>query len=127
VPVGDHEVGVAVVVEVEEGAAPLKGVVGHRLESLRAADVVEQELPFVVVERRRVLGEGGEEDLLQAVPVQVGRVDPHAGLGHAVPAQPRAAPGPDLGERAVPVVAVEEVGVGVVGDEDVDVVVVVEV
>ena len=66
-------------------------------------------------------------DVLQSVAVDVGRVDAHAGLGDALAVQPRAAPGADLGELALAVVAVEEVGVRVVGDEDIDIAIVVQV
>ena len=81
----------------------------------------------VLVERVQLFGEVGDEDVREAVAVDVGAVDAHAGLRLAVDVEADAGAVGDVGERAVAVVAVEEVADHVVGDVDVGVAVAIEV
>lgn len=108
-------------------AAPFHGVVGQLFEPQLAAGVGEEQVAVVVVERGVVLGKISDEHVLQAVAVEVGGVDPHTGLGFAFGTDAGPAPGADLAELAVAVVAIEVMDVGVVGDVHVDVAVAVQV
>ena len=125
--VDDHEVHIAVEIVVEEGTAPLEDLVDDLLEPQPGADVLELQVAEVAIERRGIVNERGQGDVLKSVAVDVGRVDAHAGLGDTLAIQPRAAPGADLGELSLAVVAVKEVGVLVIGDKDIDIAIVVQV
>ena len=85
--------------------------------------------PFaaVAVERVQLLGEVGDEDVGQAVAVDVAAIDAHAGLRLAVAVEADAGAVRDVGEGAVAVVPVEEIPHHVVGDVDVGVAVAIEV
>ncbi|MCY3761359.1 MAG: hypothetical protein OXH50_08915, partial [Gemmatimonadetes bacterium] len=103
--VADREVGVAVVVDVPDGdshaglrlAVGVDGAAGHHAALLEALPAVEpQPVHGLVV---------GDEDVLQAVAVEVGAGDAEAVAGHRL----ETGRGADVGEGAA-VVAVEPVG-----------------
>ena len=116
--VGDQNVGVAVVVGVEEGRAPAEGV-GVDAETGGVGDVGEGAVPVGVVKGGGVVGEVGFEEVEAAVTVDVGGGGAHAGLLAAVLVEGDAGVGADVGEGAVVVVAVEDGGGGVAGDVEV--------
>ena len=127
VPVGHEAVGPAVVVEVGQRAAPAdpRHGVGRQAEERR--DVEEDPLAQVLVERVVLVGEIGDEQLGQAVAIDVLGVHPHPRLRLAVDVVGGARELGDVVERAVAPVEEQEVGVHVVGDVDVDQAVVVDV
>ena len=89
--------------------------------------VVAQAGARVGVERRGVAGEVGLEDVDAAVAIVVADGDAHARLRPAVLAVGAAGLEPDVGQRAVAVVAIERARARVVGDVEIDPAVVVEV
>ena len=123
--VGDVNVEVAVVVDVEQlGAEPERQEAGAEPGLLR--DVFEQAVAAVLVERVQLLGEVGDEQLGKAVAIDVAAVDAHARLRLAVDVEADAGGIGDVLEGAVAVVAIEEIAHEIVGDVDVDVGVAVE-
>ena len=127
VAVDEEDVGPAVVVEVGERTAPVDP--GHRVGRQAEEGGVVEEDPFaiVLVEGGVLVREVGDEQLGKAVAVDVLGVDPHARLGHAVDVEGSARELGDVVEGAVAAVQEQEVRVHVVGDEDVDQAVVVDV
>ena len=81
--------------------------------------VLEAPVAQVPVEAVVVEGEGGDRDVEPAVAVEVAGVGAHAGLGTTLAVQGDAGHQPDALEAVAAPVAVEEVGIGVVGHEDV--------
>ena len=92
-----------------------------------SADVAKEEIALVVVNRRVVAGKRGQQNILQATAIEVANVDTHSRLGLSRRVESGATPGPDFGELAVPVVAVEEVRVRVVRNKDMDPAIIIEV
>ena len=80
-----------------------------------------------MVEGAVLVGEVGDEQLGKAVAVDVLGIDAHARLGHAVDVEGGSRDLGDVVEGAVAAVQEQEVRVHVVGDEDVDQAVVVDV
>ena len=125
---GDEEVAVAVVVEVDEaaapvhvGQAPVAGAGGER-------DVLEQAVAEVAVEHGQLALVGGHEEVEPAVVVVVAAVDAHAARARRrARRRPRRRRAPTSSNLPVPVVLEEEIRRHVVGDEDVGVAVVVVV
>ncbi len=91
------------------------------------AHVGEQAGPVVVVENVGVVGEVGDVQVVAAVVVVVSHRHPHVGLLEAQLVEGRARGVAHVLERAVAPVAIEVVGAGVVGHEQVEPAVVVEV
>ena len=89
--------------------------------------VFEVPVALIVIERRRVAGEIGLDDVEIAVEIVIGGRDAHAGLRLAVGAEHAACFQPDLDELAVLLVLVQQRLSGIVGDVDVGPAVVVEV
>ena len=113
--VGHHQIEVAVVVEVGESSAPGEGPEGGGTDPAALRHVLEEAVAQAKIEGREVLGEVGGEQVEHAVAVHVAHGEAHAGLGGAVLVEPGARPRRDFLEDAVPLVAIEVVGVGVVG------------
>ena len=126
VAVGEEDVEPAVVVEVDEPGAPAEP---PRVEAEAAGErpVLAEAVPEVGVQRRRVAGEVGLDDVEGAVAIVVADADAHARLRLAVLAVGAAGADADVGERAVVVVAIERARVRIVRDVDVGPAVVVEV
>ena len=89
--------------------------------------VVEDPVAEVLIERAVLVGEIGDEQLGKPIAVDVLGIDAHPRLGHAVDVVGGARDLGDIVERPVTAVQEQEVGVHVVGDEDVDQAVVVEI
>ena len=126
-PVGDEDVQEPVVVVVEKGGAPAD--IGQRRASEARPHRLpgEQAVSLVAVEAGGLAVEVGDHEVEEAVVVVVAEVGPHAGLRAAVAAVAHPRQQGHVGEGAVAVVAVEEVGGLVVGHEDVHVAVAVVV
>ena len=125
-PVGDVDVEVAVIVDVEH-LRPETERDETRAQSGLLRRVLEQSLAEVAVEGIQLLREVGDEDVGKAVAVDVTAIDAHAGLRLAVAVEADARRVRHVGEGAVAVVLVEEVPHHVVGDVDVGIAVAVEV
>ena len=120
VAVGDDEVEVPVVVEIGEGRSPLQRAIGRGADAAGPRNVLEDAVAQAAVERGEILGEVGGEEVEDAVAVDVADGEPHAGLGGPVGVEGAPLPRGDLREDALPLVAIEVVRVGVVGDVEVD-------
>ena len=127
VAVGEEQIHVAVVVEVEELQAPARQQARRLRDAVRGGDVGEELVAVVAVEREHLLVDVGHEQVLPAVLVEVGRIDAHPRARRAVGAEPHLGGQPDLFPLALAAVGEEEVLDGVVGDEQVDEAVVVDV
>ena len=127
VSVRDENVEPAVEIVIEEEAAEGEG------EEARCADaggrrvVDEQVPPLVVVQRQHLVREIADQQALPAAAVVVGRVDPHRAPRLPLLTEGDARRLADLLERAIVLVPVEEVRLGVVGHGDVGPAVAVEV
>ena len=132
-PLVDDQVEPPVLVEVGQGQCPSRsvgrvstarpGLVGPVLEEHRAVgESVRAARACACSPKKWVMITSGS-----AVAVVVAVGDPHVGLGLPLAVEGDAPGGGDVLERAVAPVAPEGVGLGVVGDEDVDPAVAVEV
>ena len=119
VAVGREDVEVAVEVVVEEEDAERQRQQARAADGGRRRLVDEQLRALVVVEREHLVREVADEQVRAAGAVVVAGVDAHRAARDAVLAVGHAGRDPLLGERAVPVVAIELVRLRVVGDEDV--------
>src|SRR2546425_10566760 len=126
VTVADENVGPAVVVHVEKAAAPAE-ILRVRAESGGESGVLEIGAAEIAIERGRVAGEIGFDDVEIAVEIVIDSGDAHAGLGLAVGREGAAGLDGDVRERAVLFVLIERAGLRVVGDVDVGPAVVVEI
>ena len=108
----------AILIDIEKGRAPAEKL-RMNAESGAHRDIGKRHLAQVAIERRRVVGEIGLEDIELAVAVVVAGGGTHAGLLAAVFVQGR--PGHDtlLGKRTVPTVVKQQAGGGVASDKDV--------
>ena len=118
VAIEDEQVLVAVVIEVVEPAGPAQiGAADHAQTELHGP-VVEERAVEVQVQRVRIAGEVGREDVRAGVPVDVADSDPHGGLVAAVEVGREAAVEADVLERQPATVAKEPVGHRVIAHED---------
>src|SRR2546426_2846257 len=85
-PVTDQDVWPAIVVHIEESAAPAK-ILRVRTEAGSKSSIFEIRSTQVVVQRRRVSGEIGFDDIEIAVHIVISRGDSHAGLRLAIGAE----------------------------------------
>ena len=125
--VGQEQVEVPVVVDVEELEPPAAHEAGGLRDVVCVRDVRERLVPVVAVERVHLLVHVGHEEVLPAVLVEIGGIHAHAGAGLAVGAEADLGGQPDLLPLAVAAVGEEEVLYGVVGHEEVHAPVVVDV
>ncbi len=123
--VGEDEIGIAVVVVVEE-LQPPAAQEARSLADL-AGLVQEGEVFLVLVEAEEFLIDVGDEQVLPAVAVVVGGVNAHPRARRARVAEGHARGQADLLEPAAATVHEEEVGHRVVGDEEIEQPVVVHV
>src|SRR5271157_1045947 len=126
VAVADQNVGPAVVLHVEKTAAPAQKL-GVRAQTRREGDVFETGPALVVIERRRVAGKVGFDDVKIAVEVIVGGGNAHAGLRLAIGAEGATSFDGDILELAVLFVLIERAGSRIVGHVNVGPAVVVEI
>ena len=126
VAVDEKQIEPAVAVEIEKTDTPAEPAC-IETETGGKGPVFAQALAGVRVERRGVAGEVRLEDVHRPVAVVVSDREPHPGLRLPVLTVGASGARGDVGERAVPVVAIERARVRVVGDVDVHPPVIVEV
>ena len=126
VAVDEEQVEPAVLVEIEEPDAPPEPP-RVQADAARKRPVLAQPLPVVGVQRRRVAGEIGLEDVDGPVAIVITDRDAHAGLRFAVLAVGAARRDADVRERAVRVVQIQRAWIRVVGHVQIDPAVVVEI
>src|SRR5258707_208932 len=117
VSVGDEDVGPPVEIVVEEKAAETEGEQGRAADVGTRGFVDEEAFAFIVVERNHLIGKIGDEDAGRAGVIVIGGVNAHAGAGYAVFTEGDTGDDGFFGEGAVAIVAIELVGLGVVGEE----------
>ena len=127
VAVGDDQVQPAVVVVVDERVPPAQEGDARARHSRGKAHVGEEAAAVVVVEDVVVVGEVRDVDVVASVVVVVADGHAHVGLLEAQLVEGRPRGVADVLEGAVATVAVEVVGTGVVGHEQVEPAVVVEI
>ena len=98
--------------------APLDVAVLHR-EPCGGGYVFEHSFAKAAIERRDVIGEMRLDDVEVPVGVEIGDRQAHARLRHAVLAERGAALKGDVGEGAVPVVAIQDGRRGIGRDVDI--------
>src|SRR5579872_3263542 len=114
VAVGENQIGPAVIVEVEKHRAPAQ-ILGVQAQAGSESGVGEGAVAIVVVERRRIVGEVGFEDVEAAIAVVVGDGCAHAGLLAAVFVEGGAGGDGYIGESAVAIVAIQNARRAVAG------------
>ncbi len=119
VPVGGEDVEPAVEVVVEEERREAEAQEGGLADGRGGRVVDEEPRPFVVVERHHLVREVAHHDAGAARAVVVGGIGPHSGAGHAGLAEGHARGHAHVREGPLAPVAVQLVGLGVVGDEEV--------
>ncbi len=119
VAVGDEDVRPAVEIVVEEKTAEAEREQGSATDIGARGFVDEEAFAFVVIERNHLIGKIGDEDAGGAGMIVIGGVNAHAGAGYAVFAEGDSGDDGFFGEGAVAVVAIELVGLGVVGEEEI--------
>ena len=121
-----HEVGPAIVVVVDEAAAP-----GHVLvidaDAGGESDVGESSVAVVVIKVAGIVGEVGLENIEPAVAVVIADGHAHAGLLVAILAVGASRHHGDVGESAVVVVVEQDAGLGVHRDVNIRPAVVIEI
>ena len=127
VPVGQEDVGPAVEVVVEEERTEGEGEQAGPAHAGRGRGVHEEALALVVVEARHLVGEVADDQAGEAAAVVVGGVDAHGPARAPVLVEGDAGAQTPLLEGPVALVAVEAVGLGVVGHRQVRPAVAVEV
>ena len=124
--VADEDIRPAIVVKIKKAAAPAE-ILGVLAEAALEGGVFEICAAEIVVERRRVAGEIGFDEIEIAVEIVIACGNTHACLGLAVGAESAASFESDVGEGAILFVLIEGAGGGVVGDVNVGPAVVVEI
>ena len=119
VAVGDKNVGPAVVVVVEEETAKTQRDQGGAADFRPRRFIHEQPVALVVIERKHLVGEVGDDDAGMAGAVVVGGVHAHAGAGHAIFAEGDSRRDALLLKGSVVLVQVQLVGLRVVGQQNV--------
>ena len=127
VTVGGQEVEPAVVVGVEEGDAEAQAVSAGRVQADRGRAVGEEARAEVLVERGRLAEEVGDGQVEPTVAVEVAAGDPHPCAITAAAGRRQAGLVAGFLEAQAAPIAEQEVGRPVVGDEQVDLAVLVEV
>ena len=120
VAVGKEEIELAVQVGVEEGRTPSHARKRRCGDAGGRARVLEVPAVDAVIERVLIVREGGEDEIQATVTVVVAGVHAHARLRAAVTVHGNACGLADFLEASVPEVVVEEVGIRIVGDEQID-------
>src|SRR6185437_12978269 len=117
--VGNHEIKIAVVVVVEELEPPAAHEFAGGGNSGFTSDVVERLIMFVAVERVELMIEVGDEHVHEAILVEISGVDSHAGPSLAAFAERDTGCESDLLEVLPLLILEQEIGLGIVGDEQV--------
>src|SRR5882724_4467891 len=118
VAVGDQDIEPAVVVVKEKAAEAQRDQCGAADFGARRF-VHEQAVAFVVVERKHLIREVGDDQASVSGAVVVGGIHAHSRAGDAVFTERDAGGHGALFKRAIFFVQVELVGLGVVGDDDI--------
>ena len=124
---GDVDVEIPVKIVVKEAGAEAERIKGRLSQAASQRVVIKEPIALSEEERVGLLGKVGQEVVLQAISVDVAAVDPHAGLGAAGGVEGDAGLERRVFELAAAKIAPEEVRNRVVGDEEIDVAVGIEV
>ena len=127
VAVGNEDVEKAIVVKVEKTGAPGKKRNCEVTEAGTKGDVCEIGAAVVAIKRFVVVGKGSDEKVELTVAIVIAEGDAHGGLGAAFSVDSETTVIAHIFKRAVATVAIEVVGCGIVGDDEVEPAVVVEV
>src|SRR5262245_29653398 len=126
VAIDQEQIEPAVEIEIEEADTPAEPA-RVEADAAREGAVLAQAVAAVRVERRRVAGEIGLEDVDRAVAIVVAEREPHPGLRLAVLAVSTAGRHGNVFERAVALVPIERARVRIVRHVQIDPPVIVEV
>src|SRR5260370_3575052 len=127
VAVGDEDVEKAIVVKVEKAGAPGKKRNCGVTEAGAEGDVCEIGAAVVAIKRFVVVGKGGDEKVELAVAIVIAEGNAHGGLGAAFFVDSETTLIAHIFKRAVATGAIEVVGCGIVGDDELEPAVVVQV
>src|SRR5579859_4366532 len=127
VAIGDEDVEKAIVVKVEKAGAPGQKRNCGVTEADPERDVCEIGAAVVAIKRFVVVGKGGDEKVEFAVAIVIAEGDAHGSLGTAFFVDSETTLIAHIFKRAVATVAIEVVGCGIIGDDEVEPAVVVEV
>src|ERR1700674_3701875 len=127
VAIGDENIEETVIVEVEEAGSPCEKWNRGVAEAGAEGNVGEISAAVVAVKGLVIVGEGGDEEVKLAVAIVIADADAHGSLCAAFFVNGEAAEVAYVLERAVVAVAVEIVRSGVVGDDQVQPAIVVEI
>ena len=117
--VGDENVGPAVEIIVKKEAAEAQSEQRGAADFRARRFINEEPFSFIVIERNHLVREIGDEHAGVAGMIVVGGVHAHARAGHAVFAEGHTCDHGFFAERAVAIVAIELVGLRVVGEKKV--------
>src|SRR5579883_1149349 len=123
----DEQIGIAVVVVVEEFYAPSAHETGDSADAGWTGHFVEREITIVLINRIHFVVDVGDKKVLPAIVVEIGGIDAHAGARPALLAESHAGIEANVRECAVLFVKEEKIFDGIVGDEKVHPSVVVDV
>src|SRR5580704_3696676 len=118
VAVADQNIGPAIVVEIQESAAPSQKL-RVRAQPRGKRGVLEVARALIVVERRGVTGEIGLHQIQVSIQIVIRRGNPHPGLRLAVRAQGTPGFDGDVFERSILLVVIESAGSRVIGHVDI--------
>src|SRR5712691_11651048 len=125
--VDGQDVQPAIVVEIEPGRAEARVWQAGKPDALTGGLFFETAGSVVHEKIVSLAGERGDEQVFVAVVVEIARIDTHAALGFTVSAEGRARDECRIREGAVVPIDPQLVRLAVVGDEDVDPAVAIEV
>src|SRR5262249_8348949 len=126
VSVGDVDIDVSVIVEIEE-LCPESQRQKSRTEARLLGHFFKSEIAAIAKERVQFLGEVGHKNIEQPVAVQVGELRSHSCPGISVRVIADAGAVSQVGECSVAVIPVQEVSHQIVGDENIRPSVVIEI
>ena len=119
VAVNDEKIPPAVIVEIEEAGAEAAVEDVGLAEAGSDGAVDESAVAVVGVEAIQFEIEMADIKIHAAVVAEIGGIGAHAGFGATIFAEAGTGGVADVAERAVAIIEVEEISLGVVGDEDV--------
>src|SRR5262245_27760023 len=125
--VREKQIDQTVVVVVEELQAPAAQEARRLRHTIRRRDIRKEFVPLVSIQRKHLLIDIGNEEILFAVTIDVRGVHAHAGAWRAVGAEPDLGGQPDLVPLALAAVDEQEILHGVVRDEEIHQTVIVDV
>src|SRR5260370_1508870 len=126
VAVGDEDVEQAIVVKIQKTGAPGKERNRRIAEAGAKRHVGKICAAIIAIERFVVVGKRGDEKVEFAIAIVIAHADAHGSLRTAFFIDGKAAEVADVFEGAVVAIAIEVVGRGIVGDEEIEPAVIVE-